>query len=123
MAKIQFFLQAIWSLPHRFQTDIFILTTGRPEYRLFLDAHYRNREADTLKDPYSFTIHNLKYQAFFQRVFWEIFGSDWNFHIDGVEFYDSINFLRQVFLFFELFCRTYAEEIKYDFFGENLQIS
>lgn len=94
---------------------------------LLLDAHYRNRESGYFKRIHTlFTIHNLKYQGVFPKsVLGDLLDLDWRyFHIDGVEFYDSINFLKSGLSYsseLSTVSRTYAEEIKYDFFGENLQ--
>lgn len=94
---------------------------------LLLDAEYRNREGGYFKKMHTlFTIHNLKYQGVFPKsVLTDLLGLDWKyFHVDGVEFYDNINFLKAGLSYSSVLStvsRTYAEEIKYDFFGENLQ--
>jgi len=94
---------------------------------LLLDAHYRNREGGFYKNIHTlFTIHNLKYQGIFPKnVLSDLLGLDWKyFNIDGVEFYDNINFLKAGLSYSSIIStvsHTYAEEIKYAFFGENLQ--
>ncbi len=94
---------------------------------LLLDAHYRGREGGYFKKMHTlFTIHNLKYQGVFPKsILSDLLGLDWKyFHVDGVEFFDNINFLKAALSYSSVLStvsRTYAEEIKYDFFGENLQ--
>lgn len=94
---------------------------------LLLDAHYRNREGGYFKKMHTlFTIHNLKYQGVFPKsVLGDLLGLDWKyFYVDGVEFFDNINFLKAALSYSSVLStvsHTYAEEIKYDFFGENLQ--
>ena len=72
-----------------------------------------------------FTIHNLKYQGVFpKQVFHELIGVGWEyFQKDGAEFYDQVNFMKAGLTFSDIITtvsRTYAEEIKQDFFGEHL---
>jgi len=95
---------------------------------VLLDAHYRDyRENGFYKKIHTvFTIHNLKYQGVFpKQMMNEVIGLDWKyFHPDGVEFYDHINFMKAGLAYSTVLTtvsKTYAEEIKYDFFGENLQ--
>lgn len=94
---------------------------------LLLDAHYRHREDGFYKKTHTlFTIHNLKYQGVFPKsVLSELLGLDWKyFHVNGVEYYDQINFLKAGLSYssaLSTVSRTYADEIKHDFFGENLQ--
>jgi len=94
---------------------------------LLLDAHYRYYRNNGF---YQFmhtvlTIHNLKYQGIFPKdMMNEIIGLDWKyFHMDGIEFYDNINFLKAGIAYstkITTVSRTYAEEIKTEFYGENL---
>ncbi|AGC67638.1 glycogen/starch synthase, ADP-glucose type [Thermoclostridium stercorarium subsp. stercorarium DSM 8532] len=94
---------------------------------LLLDAHYRYYRNNGF---YQFmhtvmTIHNLKYQGIFPKTMMdEIIGLDWRyFHPDGIEFYDNINFLKAGIAYstkVTTVSKTYAEEIKTDFYGENL---
>jgi starch synthase len=111
-----------------FQPDIIHLNdwqTGMVS--LLLDAHYRHREGGFYKRIHTlFTIHNLKYQGVFPKsVLSDLLGLDWKyFHLNGVEYYDQVNFLKAALSYSAMIStvsRTYAEEIKYDFFGENLQ--
>lgn len=111
-----------------FQPDIIHLNdwqTGMVS--LLLDAHYRNIEGGFYKNIHTlFTIHNLRYQGVFPKnILGDLLGLDWKyFNVDGVEFYNMINFLKAGLSYssaLSTVSRTYAEEIKYDFFGENLQ--
>jgi len=92
-----------------------------------LDANYRSRESGYYKRIHTlFTIHNLKYQRVFPKsILNDLLDLGWEyFHPNGVEFYDNVNFLKAGLSFssaLSTVSRTYAEEIKYDFFGENLQ--
>jgi glycogen synthase (ADP-glucose) len=95
---------------------------------VLLDAHYRDyRENGFFKKIHTvFTIHNLKYQGIFpKQMMDEVIGLDWKyFNPDGVEFYDDINYLKAGLAYSTVLTtvsRTYAEEIKTDFYGENLQ--
>lgn len=91
---------------------------------LLLDAHYKQHDFfSNIKTV--FTIHNLKYQGIFSKeVLTELLGLGWEyFTVDGIEFYDQVNFLKAGLAFsnkITTVSRTYADEIKYDFFGENL---
>ncbi|HHU91063.1 MAG TPA: glycogen synthase GlgA [Clostridiaceae bacterium] len=94
---------------------------------LLLDAHYRDIEGGFYRDIHTlFTIHNLKYQGVFPKnVLSDLLGLDWKyFNVDGVEYYDNINFLKAGLSYSSIIStvsHTYAEEIKYDFYGEGLQ--
>jgi len=94
---------------------------------LLLDAHYRDRKGGFYKNIHTlFTIHNLKYQGIFPKsILSDLLDLDWKyFNIDGVEFYDNVNFLKAGISFsstISTVSHTYAEEIKFAFFGENLQ--
>ncbi|HHV30750.1 glycogen synthase GlgA [Acetivibrio mesophilus] len=91
---------------------------------LFLNAWYRN--SDFYRDIKTvFTIHNLKYQGVFPKeVLGEVLGVSWEyFHADGIEFFDKVNYLKAGLVYSNIITtvsKTYAEEIKSDFFGENL---
>lgn len=94
---------------------------------VILDAHYRHyRNKGFYKDIHTImTIHNLKYQGVFPKKMMEgIIGLSWEyFNDDGVEFYDHINFLKAGIAFsakVTTVSKTYAEEIKTEYFGENL---
>jgi starch synthase len=71
------------------------------------------------------TVHNLKYQGIFPKeVLGELLGLGWEYFTpDGIEFYDNINYLKAGLVYSDIITtvsRTYAEEIKTDFFGERL---
>lgn len=73
-----------------------------------------------------FTIHNLRYQGVFSKnILGDLLGLDWSyFNVDGVEFFDQINFLKAGLSYssaLSTVSRTYADEIKFDFYGEQLQ--
>jgi starch synthase len=92
---------------------------------LLLNAHYKRH--DFYKDVKTvFTIHNLKYQGIFPKeVLTDLMGIGWEYFTpDGIEFYDHVNCLKAGLAYSDIIntvSKTYAEEIKYDFFGENLQ--
>lgn len=91
---------------------------------LFLNAWYK--PMDFYKDIKTvFTIHNLKYQGEFPKeVLSEVLGLSWDyFNTDGIEFYDKVNYLKAGLVYSDIITtvsKTYAEEIKTDFYGENL---
>ncbi len=91
---------------------------------IFLQDHYSHlpfyQRLRTL-----FTIHNLRYQGVFSKeIVSDILGLDWKyFTADGFEFYDQVNFMKAGLAFSNLIStvsHTYAEEIQYPFFGEQL---
>lgn len=72
-----------------------------------------------------FTIHNLKYQGIFPKeVISDILGLGWDyFTAEGLEFHDCVNYMKSGIAYSDIITtvsRTYAQEIKGDFFGENL---
>lgn len=72
-----------------------------------------------------YTIHNLKYQGTFAPVMMgEIMGVSENyFHEDGIKFFDSVNFLKAGIVYSDAFTTVserYADEMKYPYFGEQL---
>ena len=92
---------------------------------LLLNAHYKH--LDAYKNIRTvFTIHNLKYQGIFPKeVLDHILGVEWKYFTpDGIEFYDTVNYLKAGLEYSDGITtgsKTYAEEIKSDFYGENLQ--
>src|SRR5699024_5042242 len=73
-----------------------------------------------------YTIHNLKYQGIFPySLFEEVTGlSSEYFHDDGLKFNDDMNFMKAGIVYSDHFTtvsNSYAEEIKYSFFGEGLE--
>lgn len=91
---------------------------------VFLKAHFGTEEFyKGIKTVY--TIHNLKYQGIFPKgILGDILGLGWDyFNSDGLEFHDCVNYMKAGIVYSDVLTtvsRTYAEEIKYDFFGENL---
>ena len=72
-----------------------------------------------------YTIHNLKYQGVFPAsILEEIAGLSRNYIAeDKLKFYDSINLMKGGIVYSDALTtvsRTYAEEIKSDYYGENL---
>ncbi len=94
---------------------------------VLLDDHYRQKEDGFYRKIHTLlTIHNLKYQGVFPKsIMSELLGLDWKyFHANGLEFYDQVNFLKAGLSYssaLSTVSRTYADEIKSDFYGENLQ--
>lgn len=91
---------------------------------VLLKAHYNNIDFfKNIKTVY--TIHNLKYQGVFPKeVLGDLLGLGWEyFHVDGLEYYDAVNYMKAGIAYSDIITtvsRTYAEEIKHDFFGEKL---
>jgi starch synthase len=91
---------------------------------IFLDSDYREREF--YKDIGTlFTIHNIKYQGIFPKeIMDELLGLSWEyFHLNSIEHNDQVNMMKAGIRYSDIIntvSRTYAEEIKYDFFGEGL---
>ncbi|HYF83340.1 MAG TPA: glycogen synthase GlgA [Clostridia bacterium] len=72
-----------------------------------------------------YTIHNLKYQGIFSKeTLGDILGLGWEyFNAEGLEFKDCVNYMKAAIVYSDIITtvsKTYAEEIKNDFFGENL---
>ncbi len=72
-----------------------------------------------------FTIHNLKYQGIFPvGLLGDVAGLSMEyFKEDGLKFYDAINFMKAGIVYSDTVTtvsKTYAEEIKTEYFGENL---
>ena len=71
-----------------------------------------------------FTIHNLKYQGVFSsNSLRQTDLSPMYFSEDALKFYDAINFMKGAIVFSDkvtTVSKTYADEIKYSFFGEGL---
>ncbi len=71
-----------------------------------------------------YTIHNLKYQGVFSPSVLKLAGlSPYYFNEDDLKFYDSVNFMKGGIVHctaFTTVSNTYATEIQYPFFGENL---
>ncbi len=73
-----------------------------------------------------FTIHNLKYQGVFPpSVLGEVMGVSYEyFHDDSIKFFDNINFMKAGIIYSDIVntvSKSYAEEIKYEYFGEGLE--
>lgn len=91
---------------------------------LLLKANYKHM--DFYSDIKTiFTIHNLKYQGVFPKeCLNELLGIGWEyFTSDGIEFYDQVNYLKAGLVYSDAITtvsKTYAEEIKTGYFGENL---
>ena len=72
-----------------------------------------------------FSIHNLKYQGIFDKnVMDDVLGLDWKYFNNGdLEFNDSVNFMKGGIVYADVVAtvsRTYAQEIQYPYFGEQL---
>lgn len=91
---------------------------------VYLKTHYS-------KDPFYskiktlLTIHNLAYQGLFSKDQYPKLDLDWSlFNIDGLEFYDKINFLKGGIVFSDLISTVsaaYAKEIQTKEFGCGLE--
>ncbi|MBS4538367.1 glycogen synthase GlgA [Clostridium sp. D2Q-11] len=72
-----------------------------------------------------FTIHNLKYQGVFPvGILEDVAGLPIEYYIDdGVKFYDNVNFMKAGIVYSDALTtvsNSYSEEIKYPYFGEQL---
>ena len=72
-----------------------------------------------------YTIHNLKYQGVFPKdVMPDVLGLDWKYFNNGdLEFFDAVNFMKGGLIYADYIStvsKTYAQEIQYSYFGENL---
>ncbi|MEG6615653.1 glycogen synthase GlgA [Peptococcaceae bacterium 1198_IL3148] len=91
---------------------------------VFLDSHYKDsafyRDMATI-----FTIHNLRYQGVFPKDTLALLDlNEQYFTIDGIEFYNQINFMKGGLNFSDIITTvsdTYAKEILTPYFGENLE--
>jgi len=72
-----------------------------------------------------FTIHNLAYQGLFPKEKFPLLGLDWSlFGIDGLEFYDQVNFMKGGIVFADAVTtvsRQYSQEIQTPEFGCGLE--
>jgi starch synthase len=73
-----------------------------------------------------FTIHNLKYQGVFDSsILSDVLGlSHEYFHDESIKFFDAINYMKAGIVYCDglnTVSKTYAQEIKYEFFGEQLE--
>lgn len=73
------------------------------------------------------TMHNLKYQGVFpEAILEDVAGlsKGYYLHDDGLKYYDNINMMKAGIVYSNMLTtvsQSYAEEIKYPFFGENLE--
>ncbi|WP_371372311.1 glycogen synthase GlgA [Sporomusa aerivorans] len=92
---------------------------------VLLNAHYRQNPFYE-KIRTLFTIHNLKYQGIFPKdIMINLLDLDWEyFTVHGLEFYDSVNFMKGGLIFSDLISTVspaYAREIQHAYFGEKLE--
>ena len=91
---------------------------------VFLNRFFRDISTyQNIKTIY--TIHNLKFQGVFpQEILGDLLGlEDEYFTIDKLEFNGQVNYMKGGIAFSDIVTtvsKTYAEEIKYPFFGEGL---
>lgn len=85
--------------------------------------HQGDERYEKIKTLY--TIHNLKYQGVFgKNIMSDVLGLDWKYFNNGdLEFYDAVNFMKGGLVYADYIStvsKTYAKEIQYSYFGENL---
>lgn len=91
---------------------------------LLMKKHYLHIDKfNNIKTVY--TIHNLKYQGVFNKeVMNELLNLDYSeFNSGAVEFYGNVNFMKSGIIFADAITtvsKTYSNEIRDAFFGENL---
>ncbi|WP_163468971.1 glycogen synthase GlgA [Fusobacterium sp. IOR10] len=91
---------------------------------VLLDAFYRY-DVRYQKIRTLFTIHNLKYQGIFSKtILGELLGLDNSYFTEEkLKFYDGVSFIKGGLIYSDIVTtvsKTYAEEIKTPYFGENL---
>lgn len=91
---------------------------------LLKDPMYENAAVAKAKTIY--TIHNLHYQGIFPiNMLGDLYGLDNSYlTADKIEFNGSLNFSKAGIVYADLVTtvsRTYAKELKYEFFGEKLE--
>lgn len=92
---------------------------------LLYHTHYKY-ELDNLDIKFLYTIHNLKYQGIFNKsALYKYLNLNDHFYYGpkNIEFYDNINFMKAGILYADLVTtvsETYAQEITFPFYGENL---
>ncbi len=91
---------------------------------LMLKAFY-NREPLYFPISTIFTIHNLKYQGVFPKVVLsDILGLGLEYFTeDTLEFYGAVNYMKAALVYADQITTvnpTYPEELKYSYYGENL---
>ncbi|KNY27167.1 glycogen synthase GlgA [Pseudobacteroides cellulosolvens] len=125
--QFTFFNRALLEmLPHiGFQPDVVHFNDWQTGIgSLLLESDYK--ELKYYKDMKSlFTIHNIKYQGIFPKEIMDsVLGLSWEyFHLNGLEHNDQVNFMKAGIAYSSIVntvSKTYADEIKHDFFGEGL---
>ncbi|MCY6483869.1 glycogen synthase GlgA [Clostridium aestuarii] len=92
---------------------------------LLLKEHFKSKQQ--FSDIRTiFTIHNLKYQGVFSKsILGELLDlSEEYFSEDSIKFHDGVSFMKAGINYSDIITtvsKSYAEEIKYDFYGEGLQ--
>lgn len=124
--RFTFFCRAVLDLCKRLEINIDVMhcndwQTGL--IPLYLKTIYK--DADVFRLTRSIlTIHNIGYQGIFPPQAMELTGLGWElFHMDGVEFYGSMNFLKAGIVGADIITtvsRTYAKEILTPEFGFGL---
>ena len=92
---------------------------------VFLAAHYRDQPFYN-KIKTLFTVHNLKYQGIFPKdILFNLLDLSWDyFTVQGIEFYDHVNYMKGGLIFSDLIntvSPTYAREIQHAYYGEKLE--
>lgn len=124
--RFLFFSKAITMLPKilGFRPDI-IHTNDWHTAMVNIFVH-EFRKGDDFYDSIRtvYTIHNLKYQGIFDPSVLQMAGlSPYFFSEDSLKFYDRINFMKGGIVYCDALTtvsETYAEEIQYPYFGEQL---
>lgn len=126
--RYAYFSRAIVSLPKilDFKPDI-IHTNDWHTGLVNLYLKDLAKEDDYYRDIKTvFTIHNLKYQGVFDAsILTEVLGlSHEYFQEESIKFFDAINYMKAGIVYCDgltTVSKTYAQEIKYEFFGEQLE--
>ncbi len=96
-----------------------------PIAMLVKDKMYSQSNIKNIKTV--FTIHNLKYQGIFPlNMLCDFYGIDGDYYLNSerLEFNGNINFMKMGIVYADIVTtvsKTYAEEIKYPYYGEGLE--
>lgn len=126
--RYAYFSKAITSLPKEIGFKPDVIHTNDWHTALVNLFVYEFQKGDSYYSDIKkvFTIHNLKYQGIFPpSVLGEVMGvSNEYYKESSIKYYDRINYMKAGIVYSDLITTvspSYADEIKYGFFGEGLE--
>lgn len=126
--RYAYFSKAVTILPKEIKFKPKVIHTNDWHSALVNLFIYEFNKGDSYYDNIKkiFTIHNLKYQGVFPpSVLGEVMGvSNEYFNDSSIKFFDNINFMKAGIVYSDVITtvsQSYADEIKYGFFGEGLE--